>query len=480
MDSIPQLEEELQRLDRNWNQITTIPKSPRSLLHILNYSLGSQGQGEVFMTRILRYLLDSSEPHGMGDEFLRAFLKGLRAQQREETTSGVRAFEEDTYDLSEVEVSRQVQKGQATDRSDITVESAGLVDIVVELPGAWFLLIELKFSATENNLRGEGPSQTETYYQASHVGDQPKGAYESGGYYLYMHRRGKQPANDEHFSNWTWEAFDEDVLTHFIAENAARYPNRTVVQLREIHDDIQELTGMTEHQQNEQAKIELYLDHYDAIKDVTEAFDERWDRFAEEWAGRFSEVLSEAGYGEVVNVGDQLAGIEFERESGPETWIFRARNSDWAHLMKNGWWRGTEDLGTIHNRPPNRNDARIGFYHRLEANRDLAVGENTLQITFRNMGANDDEFIEAFNRNFRDRETEIVKHLPDAAELASVTDTRRNLIMSTYTIRPDDHEDFFTAYLAALREAFEDLVIENEALVGLIDDAFEEALDLYR
>lgn len=81
---------------------------------------------------------------------------------------------------------------------------------------------------------------------------------------------------------------------------------------------------MTEHQQNQQEKIELYLDHYDVITDVTEAFNERWGAFAEEWANRFSETISEAGYGEAVDVGEQLAGIDLNREGGTERWIFRA------------------------------------------------------------------------------------------------------------------------------------------------------------
>lgn len=237
---------------------------------------------------------------------------------------------------------------------------------------------------------------------------------------------------------------------------------------------------MTEHQQNQRERIELYLEHYEAITDVTEAFDERWGTFASEWTGRFSEALSEAGYGEPADVGEQSGGINIDRESGPELWIFRTRNDDWAHLIRDGWWRRTQDLSTIYARPSDREDARIGLYHRLGANRDLAVGENTLGFTFRNMGANDDEFIKIFNRNFRALEDDILKHLPETAELASITDTRRDLITATYTIRPEEYDDFFTAYLAALREAFEEFVLENAELVRLIDEVYDESLDLYR
>jgi hypothetical protein len=481
MEPISVLRDELSILERHWDQLTTIPNKPETLLHVLNYSLSSQGQGEVFMTRVLRYFLAPSKPHGMDEAFLRAFLAGLRAHQHSGAceTAG-QPFDEDLTDLSAVKVDRQVRLGVSSESTDANIEMTGPVDLVVESPGEWFLIIELKLGATENNLRNEGPSQTEVYYQADRIRETPKSAYEAGGYYLYLHKCGSRGANDHHFTNWTWESLAEDVLSDFIAENAVRFPQRTVVQLRDLQDDIKELTGMTDRQQNQQAKTELYLNHYEAIHDVTEAFDEQWGEFAETWVARFADRLENTDYGERVEMDDQLAGIDLERTDGPERWVLRAHNSDWAHLMKDGWWRRTDDLSTIYDRPSDRKDARVGFYHRFEANRDLAIGENTLKLTFRNMGANDDEFIAAFNEHFRERRDEIAGHLPERADLASIPDTRRNLIAATYEIRPEEHEDFFEAYLGALQRGFEAFVLNNEPLIELIDEAQESALDLYR
>ena len=324
------------------------------------------------------------------------------------------------------------------------------------------------------------PSQTQLYRNATHIQDRPKSGYESGGYYLYLHKPSSREAYDERFTNWTWDRFADDVLTGFITENAARFPNRTVVQLRELLDDIQELTGMTENDRTTKAKTELYLDHYDAITTVTEAFEDQWSAFAEAWASRFADTLATAGHGDPVDIDDRIVGFDLARDGGPERWVFRARNSDWAHLMKDGWWRRTDDLSVIYSRPADRNDARIGFYHRLEANRDLAIGEQTLELTFRNMGANDEAFIAAFNDAFGDRESEVREALPESSELASITETRRDLITATYDIQTGAHEDFFKAYLAALQTAFEDIVVNNAALIELIDEAQDEALEIYR
>lgn len=82
----------------------------------------------------------------------------------------------------------------------------------------------------------------------------------------------------------------------FVATNAPRYPQRTVVQLRELTDDIKEITGMSDHQANEQQKVDLYLKHYDAITEVTQTFDEHWEDFTTEWPVRLEERLLENGW----------------------------------------------------------------------------------------------------------------------------------------------------------------------------------------
>jgi len=56
-------------------------------------------------------------------------------------------------------------------------------------------------------------------------------------------------------------------------------------------------------------------------------------------------------------------------------------------IFKHGWWRHTDDLSDVlHERPDNRNDARIGFHHRLENDREQTLRDNKLTLYFRNMG----------------------------------------------------------------------------------------------
>ncbi|TKX82987.1 hypothetical protein EXE43_26580, partial [Halorubrum sp. SS5] len=79
----------------------------------------------------MRYLLDPTEPHGMGTDFLAAFLQEL---------PDTAEFDEDTLDLSDVRVTEQVP---IKDESDPDA-SIGYADLVLDIPNEWFLLVELK------------------------------------------------------------------------------------------------------------------------------------------------------------------------------------------------------------------------------------------------------------------------------------------------------------------------------------------------
>jgi hypothetical protein len=465
MSSEDDLKRKLEALSHKWNDITDIPETPRSVMSVIEHSLGSQRKAEVYTNRILRYFLDSDEPHGMDDDFLQEFLDALPDEC---------GFDEDSYDLSNVEVDDQVR---LQSDSDGETEPAGEVDLVIESPNKWFLMVEIKFSAGENSLRGEGLSQTQTYYEASHIDGVPRDDYESGGYYLYLHPNDEPRANENGFTNRTWGELVDDVLETLIVENSPRYPQRTVTQLREFADDIQEITGMTERQENEREKVELYLEHYEAIKDVTDTFDERWEEFAHNWANGLAEKLREDGvvrFSEPEGINpEQTAVVELNDENSP-VWVFRAKHSKWAYIFKKGWWRHTDDLNEIYDRPDDGNDVRVGFHHNLGDNhQDEAIRNRELMFYFRNMGRNDREFRDTFKQKFGSRKDEIGSVLPETAE---TTGNKGNMTEAVYDIRVDEHDDIFGAYVEALERAFVDHVVENAELVSLIDEAYEDAV----
>ena len=182
-----ELPEELETLQRRREQLTDVPETPRSLMSVIEYSLDEQRKAEEWVNQLLGYFLDPSAPHGMGDEFLRAFLEVLPENL---------AFDEDTYDLSDVRVSDQVAV-QLEETVGEASGSTGFADLLISAQNEWFLLVELKFGAGENNLRGDGPSQTEFYYQAALVGGVSKEKFESGNFYLYLHPNRSSPPENQ-------------------------------------------------------------------------------------------------------------------------------------------------------------------------------------------------------------------------------------------------------------------------------------------
>lgn len=465
-----ELAHDLEVLERKWRKLTRIPEPPRTTMNVIEYSLGQHRKAEEYVNRFLGYVLDPTEPHGMDADFLRAFLEGLPAAC---------SFDEDTYDLSDVQVTDQVRvEGGETSGRDAETESTGIVDLVIEVPQEWVLLIELKFRAGENNLRGDGPSQTECYYQADQVGGEQTTAYESGQYYLYVHHHEEPSAREPAFANWTWKAMTQDVIEPFIASNAPRYPQRTATQLREFVDDLTTIISMSEHQQNDREKLELYLDHYEAIKDVSDTFDAQWEAFTDEWGRLLGEELERGEVATYTELNEDVIAVELTGEDAPrEGWRFRTSSSDWGMLFREGWWRHIDDLTPLDGRPDDRNDVRIGFHHRLGRNRDQAIGENELRVYFRNMGANEQVFIDAFSAEVRNRREELTASLPATAEF---TGHKRNMIEATYDIQRTGADDFFDAYISALATAFRELVVENPEVVGHLTEAYDSALEMYR
>ena len=492
-----ELESALQSLSEEWEHVTEIPQNPRTILQVIEYTLDSRRKAEEYVNRLLRYYLDPENSHGMGAEFLQAFLEALP----EDT-----GFDQPIHDLSGVVVDDQVRvygwnddglrdfdKGEACvnelQPSNEEDESVGIVDLVVEMPDDWFLLIELKFFAGENNLTGAGPSQTEWYYGSSTVGDREKSTYESGGYYLFVRPESEPEAKEPEFENWSWREFDKDVLEPFIREKGPRIPARTVEQLREFRDDIQNITGMSDYQADERRKVELFLEHYEAINDVTSTFDDRWETFTREWPARVVTVMTENddidGYADALpsDIADSIDEDEidsvaaFDIQYGPATgdrWILRGTSSDWGVIFKEGWWRHTDDFRCTYARPGDRNDVRNGFVHRLGRNRDRVLRDGELIFYLRNMGANDQEFIDEFDSILNANSGKIEALLPPATEL---TDKKRNVLEATYDIHVDEHETIFEAYIEALSRAIVDHVVQNSSLVEAIDSIRREAIE---
>lgn len=456
-DPSPELESSLQDLERKWRTITSSSDDPRSTMNVIEYGLGKQRRAEVYVNRVLRYLLDPEESHGMDDDFLEAFLQGLPESAK---------FDEDVFDLSDVRVREQVAIDDESDEDS----SIGYADLVLDIPNEWFVLAELKFSAEETG--------TKFYSRATHIGNEPVGDYESGQYYLYLHQHNRPQASSCDFVNMSWRSFVGDVLDDFIAASSLKYPQRTTTQLHDLKSDLQSITNMNDQSSTDEEKIALYLEHFDAIEDVRDAFDESWDSYSHQWGSRLADSLSTGQFDIHRRDGEGYPEVVVPRSGeAEERWILRENGGDWQHIFKYGWYQHEESGEVLTDRASGSNDLRIGFYHRMQKNQDTAIRDHELKLNFRNMGSNPTEFINIYVENFEEREGQIEEMLTDTN--AILTGNKRTLIEGEYEIPVDSHEDYFSAYTRALDEAFVDLVIEEPELIGVLEEIFNQSVDDY-
>lgn len=207
---------------------------------------------------------------------------------------------------------------------------------------------------------------------------------------------------------------------------------------------------------------------------MTDTFEEQWETFAHNWPSRLSDRLVTDDHGSIRSESDYHVRFECSNNAVGDWW-FRSTSFDWGMLFKHGWCRHTDDLTDIrHERPNDHNDARIGFHHRLENDREQAIRENTLTLYFRNMGANDQSFIDAVYEKFNAQADAIDAALP---KTSSRTGNKQNLISAEYDIAPSEYDDFFSAYVAALEQGFSEFVVENPELVAILDDIYTDAVD---
>lgn len=444
---------ELERLERSWTDIQESPEKPRSTMAVVEYGLGERRRAEVYVNRLLCYFLDPETPHGMGTDFLATLLEALPDSL---------GFDEDTNDLWDVDADEQVQA--------VDGDSSTYPDLVLDVPEEWFLLIELKFAAEETG--------TEAYARASRIGDEPVADYESGRYYLYLHRDDEPTASSDAFANWTWRSFVNEVIDPILTGAAPRYPQRTTTQLHELRDDIAHLSTMSDDRTADEAKLDLYIEHADAIEDVRSSFDDAWTAYAERWGRRLADHLRQEG---TVDVPDRLDGQVPEavvsRSDRDERWLFLDEGGDWQHLHQHGWYRDEETLEPLERRASDNDDLRIGFYHRMGRHRDAAVQDHVLHFKFRNMGSNPGEFKDVYSRAFDEREGHIEDLLAGTA--GELTGNKLTKITATYDVPVGSSEDFFEAYTEALHEAFVDLVADSPELVEVLGRTFDEAVEAY-
>jgi hypothetical protein len=443
-DTLPRRFDELRR------QLQRLPETeepPPTTLQLLG-----QGRQEGDWQRFLAYFLTPEAPHGLDYAAVEQFLQGLGARNDVD-------FEFSRFDLDKIEVATEVPIPN------------GRLDLLIWSEEEWFVLCELKIDASENDGQTPKYATAETFHN---IDLDLTAVPEGRGHYLYVTPDRSAPESSVFVPiAWSWIAAQ---LRAVQESDYGSYPARTTGQLDDFIDTIETELTMTEHEHNETEKARLYVDYYDDIAEVQGAFQNEWDDFVDTWGRQLATMLDEAQLVEdpegVPPMPDEDVMLELpDGDDRRRYWLCRQTNGNWAWLFPTDWWTDLESRKPVYrNEKPN---ARVGFLHRPEFDRETILGDHKLTFYLRNAPSGNDEFYPRFAERFNS-DDRVWAALPDRSERRG---RKSNVIEATYEITVDDHESLFAGYIAALATAIDEHAVSNHTLIERVDKIYEETLN---
>ena len=426
-------------------QLAALPeaeKPPPTSLQVLGRSTQERDWQQFFV-----HFLMPDAPHGLEHAVLEHVLAALSDRDDLE-------YRFSRFDIDDIQIAQEVST------------SDGIPDVVLWASDEWFICWELKIHASE------GQDQTERYVGVDSfdgIGLDKSEVPSDGQHYVFLAPESASSPAAEEFVHVSWEWLAAE-LQSFLIKSYDEYPARTTAQLKDFVDTIRSELTMTDYQENQQEKVELYVETYGVISELEAAFEEEWSEFETTWGRRVAQTLTGAELIEEADVPEEYAAVRVQMESGDSRqWTFRQGKSDWSWLFPREWWtKLDEDRPVSDTTKPN---ARVGLVHRLSWHRTEAVRDHTLVVYLRNAPSGHDSFYNNFAARFSEANAEIA----EATEGTNftVTGNKSNLLRAEYDINVDAHADFFNAYVQALAEAVREIAIENFELVGIIDRLYE-------
>lgn len=433
------------------SQIQDLPdpqELPKTTLHILR-----SGQQEKAWQRLLFYFLTPGESHGLETALLEHFLSSFSEHYNFDLPFSY-------FDIENIRV-----------ETEVTLSNSGRTDAVIWLPDSWFICWELKIYSPED---GE---QTKTYVDAeSFESISPDKSSFNRHQYIYLAPESASPPSSNEFELVTWQWIASEIQS-FLQEGYGQYPAQTTAQLNDFAATINRELTMTKYQEHEREKSQLYFEYYDEITEAKQAFENRWSEFVDNWGLELARELKECEIAEMPDLSDSLVVVNCGvSDDEQERWIFNQGNSEWAGIMKYGWRRDKVEFSKLYQSKEGREDIQFRLYHRPDLNRELAIQDHTLELQLWHGAGYDDEYMDIFQEKLRSKTGEVNSMPPSSV---SIEGSRGNPLTATYDIPVGEYKDFFDAYITALDKAFRDLVIDNREFIRILDESYEEALEVF-
>jgi hypothetical protein len=432
------LKQQLAGFKNDFNLLPEADEPPSTTLQIIR-----SRQQEQDWQRLLFHYLSPDNPHGLDYALLEHLLSALSERSDLDFTFS-------QFDLADIQVEQEV-----------TISNRRRPDAVIWASEDWFICWELKVGASEDE------DQTRDYVDAevfSSINIKKEMFSFDGHYYIYLAPDGASPEANE-FVPISWEWVGEQIQT-FLAESQGEYPARTIAQLETFTGTIQSKLQMTDYQENQQEKVELYVKHYNEISEVEQVFDEQWEQFRGTWGTRLVEALDTAVMVDNPDIPDGKVTADITMKDGSEKKCVLSQDSDWGAIRPLNWRTELDET---------EKEPRVYFFHRVgNKYKSVAVGDRELKFRLQSPRYNSpDDFYENFSPKFESDE-----QIPDLIPARSTrTGNKANVLEATYDINVDSHSNFFEAYIAALSLAMDEHVISNPELINRIDELYSETLE---
>ena len=427
-------------------QLAILPEAeepPSTFLQILGRSHKEQD-----WQRLLFYFLDPDESHGFEHAVLEHVLRAFSDRADLDYTYS-------RFDLDDIKIEQEV------------ITESGRPDGVLWAGNDWFICFELKVTASE------GEDQTQRYVDDrvfDSIGLRKSDVPIEGHNYVYLAPRDASQAEADEFVHISWEWVASELQT-FLSQSHGEHPVRSTAQLDDFIDTVRNELTMTEYQENQREKVKLFIDNYDEISSLIEAFENEWKEFQYTWGDRLAQTLETAEMVVDTVVPEEYVPLDIEMENGDvKRWTFRQGKEDWSWMFPEDWWTKLDEQKPIYDTP--KPNARVGFLHRLDDDRDRTLENHVLKFYLRNAPSGHDDFYNNFADRFN-RDDDIPRMLPSETERPGV---KSNVLEAEYDINTDLYDDFFEAYIDALARAIDDHVVSNSSLVYRIDSHYEDTI----
>lgn len=440
------IETELARIRQQLAVLPETEEPPPTTLQLLDRSTKERAWQQFFV-----HFMTPDAPHGLNHAVLEHILEELSDRDEME-------FSFSRFDIDDIHIAQEV----TTD--------AGIPDIIMWVPEGWFICWELKVHASE------GRDQTDRYVSVDSfdgIGLTKSDVPAEGHHYVFLAPRSASPPTANEFKHISWEWIVGE-LQAFLAASYDAYPARTTAQLKDFADTVRSELTMTEYQENQREMVELYVDNHDVITEIEAAFDDAWSEFEQSWGTQLAKTLETAALIDDSGISDEYAVVELKMGSGEQRqWTFRQGSSDWSWLFPREWWQRLDTRQPVSE--TSKPNARVGFLHRLEWDRETAIGDRTLVVYVRNAPSGHEDFYNGFATRVTGARSEIESAL--AGTNFTFTGNKSNIIRGEYDIQFERHDGFFDAYLNALARALDEGAVSNPTLIETIDRLYEDTIE---